>query len=91
MKFEWDTRKALSNVKKHGIAFHEAATVFADPLSYVAADPDHSDDEERFLILGISCEHRLLVVAHAERNDVIRIISAREATKKERVFYEEYS
>ncbi len=64
LTFEWDRRKATSNLKKHGVSFEEAATAFADPLSLTIADPDHSEDEERFLLLGVSHQTRLMVVAH---------------------------
>ena len=89
MKFEWDNRKAVANERKHGVPFNEAATVFADKFSFTFPDIDHSDDEERFLIIGVSKMGRVLVVAHTEREDNIRLISAREATRKERTFYEE--
>jgi len=89
MKFEWHKTKAASNLRKHGVTFDEAATVFADSLSHLFPDIDHSDDETRFLIIGISQAGRILVVSHAERGERIRIISAREATRKERRFYEE--
>jgi hypothetical protein len=81
--------KAATNLRKHGVSFDEAATVFADGLSYVFPDPDHSDDETRFLIIGISEAGRILVVSHMDRGEQSRIISAREATRKERNFYEE--
>jgi uncharacterized DUF497 family protein len=87
--FEWDDRKAAANFKKHGVSFEEAATVFRDPLYLVFADPDHSIKENRFLIFGDSSEGRLLVVSYTQRQKSIRLISAREATRKEREFYEE--
>ena len=87
--FEWDTGKAAANVKKHGITFDEASTVFADSLAILMLDPDHSVTEQRFLLLGMSNRHRLLVVAHAERPPYMRLISARRATPKERRTYEE--
>lgn len=87
--FEWDPRKAASNIKKHGISFDEASTVFGDPLSLLMADPDHSEDEQRFLVLGMSVRSRLLVVAFAERPPRTRLISARLATRHERGFYEQ--
>jgi uncharacterized DUF497 family protein len=87
--FEWDTKKAESNVAKHGVTFDEACTVFGDPLAILKRDPDHSADEQRYLLLGISSRHRLLVVAHAERPPRTRLISARRATPKERRTYEE--
>ncbi|MBI4513722.1 MAG: BrnT family toxin [Gemmatimonadetes bacterium] len=91
MRFEWDPRKGRTNVAKHGVSFEEAATVFGDPLSLTIADPDHSEAEQRFLVLGLSHRSRLLVVAFAEREDTIRIISARRATRRERKQYEEGS
>lgn len=87
--FEWDPRKAVSNIKKHGISFDEASTVFGDPLSLLLADPDHSEDEQRFLVLGMSVQARLLVVAFAERPPRTRLISARLATRHERGVYEQ--
>jgi uncharacterized DUF497 family protein len=87
--FEWDPNKAASNLRKHGIRFEEALTVFADPLSLSVPDPDHSLREQRFLLLGRSADDRLLVVIHADRGERIRIISARPATRRERETYEE--
>ncbi len=87
--FEWDQRKAVGNLEKHGIGFDEASTVFGDPLALLMPDPDHSSGEERFLLLGSSGLGRLLVVAFAERGLRTRIISARRATRKERGRYEE--
>jgi uncharacterized DUF497 family protein len=89
MKFEWDPNKAATNLKKHQVSFQEAATVFGDFLSVTFEDPDHSIDEERYITIGISYQSRLLVVSHTDRNDTIRIISARKATSLERRFYEE--
>ena len=89
LEFEWDEDKAASNRKKHRVTFEEAATVFRDPLSQTGRDPDHSGDEERFVIFGLSTRGRLLVIAHTERGDTIRIISARPATPGERKIYEE--
>ena len=89
MQIEWDPNKANSNLEKHGVPFEEAATAFGDPLSLTIDDPDHSDDEERFILLGQSFAGRLLVVVHAHRHERIRIISARIATRKERRSYEE--
>ena len=89
MKFEWDAAKAADNVAKHGVSFEEAATVFRDTLSVTGLDPDHSIDEERLVIFGVSPSGRLLVVAHTERGDTIRIISARPTTPTERKIYEE--
>jgi len=87
--FEWDPRKAESNVRKHGVTFDEAATVFGDPLSLLMPDPDHSLNEERYLVLGMSNQQRLLVVAFAERPPHTRLISARPITPLERRRYEE--
>jgi uncharacterized protein len=89
MEFEWDASKAASNLKRHNVSFGEAATVFGDSLSATVADPDHSMDEDRYITIGISDRGRLLMVAHAERGDRIRIISARELTPRERAQYEE--
>ncbi len=89
MDFEWDPAKAASNVRKHSVSFQEAATVFADPLSVTALDPDHSVDEERLIIVGTSARLRPLIVAFAERGDRVRIISARRLTRSERNAYEE--
>jgi len=89
VNFEWDPQKAASNVRKHRVSFEEAATAFGDPLSVTIGDPDHSEDEQRFLLLGMSHAGRLLVVAHAERDETVRIISARLANGHERQTYEE--
>ena len=89
MKFEWHGTKAAANMRKHGVSFDEAATVFADTLSHVFPDQDHSDDETRFLIIGMSEAGRVLVVSHTDRGERTRIISARETTRKELKFYEE--
>ena len=89
MECEWDPAKARANLRKHGVTFMEAATVLADDLAVTAADPDHSRGESRFITFGVSSAGRLLVVAHAERGDRLRIISARPATKGERRIYEE--
>jgi uncharacterized DUF497 family protein len=89
MGFEWDARKARANLRKHGVSFEEAASVFLDPLSATGDDPDHSADERRFVTFGVSSSGRLLVVAHAARGDAIRIISARRTTRAEREIYEE--
>jgi uncharacterized DUF497 family protein len=87
--FEWDPIKAASNLRDHGVSFEDASTVFADPLAMLMADPDHSVDEERFVLLGESTQRKLLVVAFAERPPRTRLISAREATRHERRQYEE--
>lgn len=89
LEFEWDAAKAEANQKKHDVSFEEASTVFGDPLSVTVADPDHSAREQRLLILGRSASGRLLVVAHVERGERIRLISARTATPRERIDYEE--
>jgi len=89
MVFEWDTRKSAANLRKHGVSFAEAGTVFGDELSITVPDPDHSDKEDRFITIGWSNLHRLLMVAHTDRGENIRIISARELTKVERKEYEE--
>ena len=87
--FEWDPKKALRNIKTHGVSFDEASTAFRDPLSRTIDDPLHSEGQERFVLIGQSVRGRLLVVVHTERGDRIRIISARLATNKERLGYEE--
>jgi uncharacterized DUF497 family protein len=89
LEFEWDEDKAASNEKKHRISFEEAATVFADPLAAIFHDEVHSDQEQREIIVGHSAKNRLLLVSFTERAQAIRIISARQATKKERRDYEE--
>jgi uncharacterized protein len=89
VRFEWDPRKAAGNVKKHGISFQEAATVFGDPLAITFQDPDHSEEEERQMTFGLSLQKRLIVVSHTQRKDRTRIISARPMDRKERVIYEE--
>lgn len=89
MLFSWDENKAARNLAKHGVSFEEAATVFGDPLSDTFDDPEHSADERRFLIVGMSERGRLLIVAHADDGPVVRVISARELTRVERAFYEE--
>ena len=87
--FEWDPAKAETNLKKHGVAFEEAVTVFGDPLSLTIGDPLHSAGEHRFIIVGLSQQGRILVVAHTERGEHIRLISARRATRRERKQHEE--
>ncbi|WP_308620968.1 BrnT family toxin [uncultured Desulfovibrio sp.] len=89
MKFTWDAQKSTANKRKHGVAFEEAQTVFDDCDALRIFDPDHSEDEDRFLLLGLSAVLRLLVVCHCYREDDehIRIISARKATKKESADY----
>ena len=86
--FEWDPKKADSNLKDHGVSFDEATTVFGDVLAMNMPDPDHSEGEERFLVLGLSGASRLVVVSYAERPPRTRIISARLATDQERRKYE---
>jgi uncharacterized DUF497 family protein len=89
IKFEWDTVKAVANARKHGVSFEEAQSVFYDEFAVQFFDEEHSGDEERFLLLGMSTGARLLLVCHCERDagGVIRIISARKATKRESTFY----
>ncbi len=89
MDFEWDDAKAKSNEETHGVTFAEAMTAFADPLSVTGYDPGHSDEEDRFLTMGMSVDGRLLVVSHTDRGDVVRIISVREASRRERKDYED--
>jgi hypothetical protein len=89
VNFEWDPVKARRNRRKHRISFHEAATIFGDPLAVTYPDPDHSASEQRFITVGMSSAARLLIVAHADRNENIRIISARKTTSSERECYEE--
>jgi len=87
--FEWDLNKAKKNIKIHGVSFDEASTAFRDTLSLTIYDPLHSDEEDRLILIGNSCKNRLLVIVHTEREDKIRIISARKAARKERKQYEE--
>jgi uncharacterized DUF497 family protein len=89
VRVEWNASKAAANLRKHDVSFDEAASVFFDPLSATGADPDHSLDERRFVTFGMSSSGRLLAVAHAERGDAVRIITARQATRAERRLYEE--
>lgn len=89
MNFEWDPHKAELNLRKHGVSFREAATVFGDHLSATAYDPDHSEGEDRYITVGWSNRRKLLIISHTERNDRIRIISARELTRAEQKEYEE--
>lgn len=87
--FEWDSNKDVSNQKKHGISFDEAKTVFTDQFARLISDPDHSEEEDRFILLGTSINSKLLVVCHCIRtNESIRIISARKADRQERKIYE---
>ena len=89
MQFDWDPKKARSNAKKHALSFEEAATIFYDPLSATFDDPDHSDEESRFVTVGYSSRNRLCVVVHTERKGMLRMISARQATAEERKRHEE--
>ena len=89
MDFEWDPRKAEINLRKHGVSFTEAGTVFGDDFAITVPDPDHSNDEDRYITIGWSDRRRLLMISHTDRGDRIRIISARELTKVERKEYEE--
>lgn len=89
MEFEWDQNKADLNLSKHGVSFDEAKTVFQDPLFLDFFDPDHSYVENRYIIIGHSSNNRLLLVSYTEQGETIRIISVREATRRERKNYEE--
>jgi uncharacterized protein len=88
LRFEWNRKKALLNIRKHGITFEEASTVFGDSLSLSIPDSYHSIGEDRFITIGTSAKGRLVVVVHTDRHDIIRIISARKAAKNERNQYE---
>lgn len=89
MDFEWDSKKAAANEQKHNITFQEAASIFGDRLAITFADPDHSENEQRYLTFGLSKDNRLMVVSHTDRGDKTRIISARLMDRKERRIYEE--
>ena len=89
MKFEWDEAKAAANLAKHDVAFEETKTVFDDPLYVDFYDPDHSQDEHRYIIIVQSNQGRLLIVSYTERDDTIRLINARPVTRSEREAYEE--
>jgi uncharacterized DUF497 family protein len=89
VNFEWDPGKEGRNRRKHGVSFHEAATVFGDPLAITYFDPDHSVSERGFITVGRSTANRILIVAHVDREDNVRIISARKTTLRERKHYEE--
>jgi len=89
MEFEWDPNKAAENLRKHKVSFHEAATVFGDSLGTTVSDPDHSAEEHRYITIGLSSRRRVLMVSHAERQQRIRIISARRLTRGEKRIYEE--
>lgn len=88
MHFEWNAKKAASNLRKHDVGFEEASSALRDMLSATARDPDHSEGEARFVTFGVSCRGRLLAVSHTEKDNAIRIISARLATPTERQIYE---
>jgi uncharacterized DUF497 family protein len=89
MKIEWDSKKAKSNLEKHGVSFEEAATALSDPMAATGADPDHSLTEDRYITFCVSEKNRLVVVSHTEKDQTIRIISARKASKGEQKLYEE--
>ena len=89
MKIEWDPKKARANLRKHRVSFEEAATAMSDPMAATGTDPDHSITEDRYITFGVSERGRLLVVAHTEEDETIRIINARLASKKERKIYED--
>ena len=88
-QFEWDASKAARNLQKHGVALEEAATVFGDPMFITVVDDEHSEDEERYITIGMSSQNRLLMIAHTDRGGRIRLISARRATRREEQFYAE--
>jgi len=91
LRFEWDARKNAANQRKHGVSFEEAQSAFADEFGRLIADPDHSDQEDRFILLAMSVQLRILIVCHCYRHgDKIRIISARKANRLERTQYERY-
>jgi uncharacterized protein len=89
MEFEWDEAKAAANLTRHGVSFEEAQTIFDDPLYIDFYDPDHSQDEHRYIMIGLSQSGRLLIVSYTERDDTIRLINARLVTRSEREAYEE--
>ncbi len=89
LRFSWNARKAAGNLRKHGRSFSEAASAFRDPLSFTVADPDHSEAEERSYSLGYRTSNGLVIVAHTERGDEIRLITARLASRRERATHEE--
>jgi hypothetical protein len=89
LSFEWDFEKAARNIAKHGVSFQEAETVFGDPLGRIVMDPRHSEEEDRYVLLGLSRRRRLLAVMFTERAQRVRIISARKAAPRERIDYEE--
>jgi hypothetical protein len=89
LNFAWSSEKAARNLAKHGVSFKEAETVFGDPLGRIVTDPRHSEEEERYVLLGLSHRQRMLAVMFTERDEQVRIISARQATRRERRDYEE--
>ncbi len=89
MNFEWDRAKAEANLEKHGVGFPDAATAFGDPLSLTISDPDHSESEDRYVLVGQAASGRLLVVVHTYRGEAVRLVSARLATSRERKSYEQ--
>lgn len=89
MIYEWDPKKAKANLRRHGVSFEEAATVFLDPIALTYPDPDHSDEEPREISIGRSAKHRVLFLSHTRRGERTRLISVRKATKRERKQYEE--
>ncbi|MBA3613055.1 MAG: BrnT family toxin [Nitrospirales bacterium] len=88
MRFEWNSSKAQFNFSKHGISFEEATTIFGDPLSITSPDPDHSQEEARWITIGVSTNLKTIVVVHTDRSEAVRIISTRLATKREKGCYE---
>ena len=89
MIYEWDPKKAKANLRKHGVSFEEAATIFLDPFAVTYPDPDHSDEETREITIGRSARHRVVFLSHTRRGERTRLISGRKATKRERKQYEE--
>ena len=89
IEFEWDPAKEKEDIRKHSVSFHEAGTVFGDPLSWTFPDPDHSVGERRYLTFGLSSKGKTLIVSHTDRGKKIRLISARKVTRRERQYYEE--
>jgi uncharacterized DUF497 family protein len=89
MRFEWDPDKAEANRRKHGVSFEEASTAFGDPLSLTVGDPDHSQEEERYVLIGTTFRGRLVVVVHTDREGATRLVSARMAEPRERRRYEQ--
>jgi hypothetical protein len=88
IRFEWDRRKAASNLRKHGVSFDEALTVFRDPLARIFDDEDHSMREAREIVIGHSVKERLLVISFVDRQEAVRLVNARKATRREREDYE---